>query len=324
MPVTHASTLYHVFGERLCSELEFPTLPVARDAAAPTWHLRVAEGPAPARALTPLSTTALSDELSVTIARVDGAGLRVTYSDTGDFELTDAGRFATWYRSAGADEHDARLDVVGTLLPLALHLADRLTLHGSAVAVESGVIAFLAPSGFGKSTLAMSLAVAGARFVSDDAVPVRVDRDGVLAAPGVPSPRFRDDVYARFRDRLPAPVAASGGKVTSSVHLAGEHATDCERPLSAVYLLRPVMPAESGTTRRAPVPPTLATMELVRNAKLAKLLWAEEAQRLLRLVSEVTRRVPVWTLEVPRDLELLPSVVDELLQWHALPETQPA
>jgi hypothetical protein len=314
---------YHVFGERLRSELAFPTLPVARDEGLPAWHLRVADRPAPARALTPLSTTALSDELSVTIAGVED-GVRVSYSDTGDFELTDAGRVVTWYPSAGADENDARLDVVGTLLPLALHLADRLTLHGSAVAVDSGVIAFLAPSGFGKSTLAMSLAVAGARFVSDDAVPVRVDGAAVLAAPGVPSPRFRDDVYARFRDLLPAPVAASGGKVTSNVHLAAEHAIDTERPLSAVYLLRPVMPAESGTTRRAAVPPTLATMELVRNAKLAKLLWADEARRLLRLVSEVTRRVPVWTLEVPRDLELLPSVVEELLEWHALRETQPA
>ncbi|HTK46679.1 MAG TPA: hypothetical protein VL328_01715 [Gemmatimonadaceae bacterium] len=320
--MTSASPLYHVFGERLRSELAFPTLPVARDGAA-AWEFRVAEGPAPVRPVTPLSTTALSDELSVTIARYDG-GLRVTYSDTGDFDLTDRGRVITWHSPANADENDARLDVVGTLLPLALHLADRLTLHGSAVAVDSGVIAFLAPSGFGKSTLAMSLAVAGATFVSDDAVPVRVEGAAVFAAPGVPSPRFRDDVFARFRHVLPAPVAASSGKMTSGFHLADAHAAAEERPLAAVYLLRPVMPADAGATRRALVPPSLATMELVRNAKLAKLLWADEAQRLLRLVSEVTRRVPVWTLEVPRDLELLPSVVGELLEWHALPEAQPA
>ena len=67
-----------------------------------------------------------------------------------------------------------------------------------------------------------------------------------------------------------------------------------------------------------------ATMELVRNAKLSKLLWAEESERLLRLVSEVARRVPVYTLEVPRDLDLLPQVVDQLLEWHAAPQPQPA
>ena len=61
-------------------------------------------------------------------------------------------------------------------------------------------------------------------------------------------------------------------------------------------------------------------MELVRNAKLAKLLWGEESERLLRLVSEVSRRVPVYSLDVPRDLDLLPEVVDRLLEWHAVPQ----
>jgi hypothetical protein len=32
----------------------------------------------------------------------------------------------------------------------------------------------------------------------------------------------------------------------------------------------------------------------------------------------------VWTLDVPRDLDLLPAVVERLLEWHAVPESQPA
>ena len=321
MPLS--SSRYRVFGECLASELAFPNLPAAPDEADPTWRLRVAAGGAPAGTATMLASERLSDELTVTIGRTS-RGLRVTYTDTGDFELTDDARSVTWHPREGADPTDARLDVVGTLLPLALHLRDRLTLHGSAVAFEQGAVTFLAPSGFGKSTLAMSLTMAGARFLSDDAVPVRVVGAEVVASPGVPSPRFREDVYDRFRAALDAPHEASGGKLTLGTRLDDALVSSGARPLSAVYVLRPVAPEGDGGVRRTPLAPPIATMELLRNAKLAKLLWAEESERLLRLVSEVARRVPVWWLDVPRDLALLPRVVEQLLAWHAARETQPA
>ena len=72
------------------------------------------------------------------------------------------------------------------------------------------------------------------------------------------------------------------------------------------------------------MPPIGATMALVQNAKLAKLLWGEESERLLDLVAEVSRRVPVFMLDVPRDLDLLPAVVEQLMEWHAVPASQSA
>jgi hypothetical protein len=262
-----------------------------------------------------LTSEQLSEELNVTLARM-ADGFRVTYSDTGSYDLSSDGCSIVWYRPPDADLIDARLDVVGTLLTLAMHLNDRLTLHGSAVAFDSGVIAFLAPSGFGKSTLAMSLTVSGARFMSDDAVPVRVEGNAVIASPGVPSPRFREDSFARFRDALSVPIAQSGGKMSMGERLTDELIEARERPLTAVYVLNPVMPDAASTLQRTAMPPMMATVHLLRNAKLAKLLWAEESERLFTLVSEVARHVPVWSLEVPRDLDLLPSVVEQLITWH--------
>jgi hypothetical protein len=306
---------YQVFGGCLRSDLEFPNLPPAPLSAVPSWRLHVLDSPAPERATSELRTEQLSDELRVTLASISD-GFRVTYSDTGSYDLTDGGHSITWYRPSGSDVTDARLDILGTLLTLALHLHDRLTLHGSAVAFDSGVIAFLAPSGYGKSTLAMSLTVAGARFMSDDAVPVRLVGTDVIASPGVPSPRFREDSFARFRDALPAPVAQSNGKVTAGEQLADDVIEARERPLTAVYVLNPVVPEIATQLQRSPMPPMIATVHLLANAKLAKLLWAEESERLLTLVAEVTRHVQVWSLEVPRDLDLLPSVVEQLMAWH--------
>lgn len=306
---------YQVFGGFLRSDLEFPSLQPAPESAVPTWRLHVLEAPAPARVTTELRSEQLSDELNVTLSSI-AEGIRVTYSDTGSYDLTDGGRTITWYRPGDPDLGNARLDVLGTLLTLALHLNDHLTLHGSAVAFDSGVIAFLAPSGFGKSTLAMSLTVSGARFMSDDAVPVRVVGTEVIASPGVPSPRFRQDSFARFQDVLPNPITLDNGKVSAGEQLAGDVIEARERPLTAIYLLNPVMPDVTTQLNRSLLPPMVATVHLLRNAKLAKLLWDDESQRLFTLVSDVVRHVPVWSLEVPRDMELLPSVVEQLLAWH--------
>src|SRR4051812_39129207 len=99
--------LYQVFGGCLRSDLEFPNLPVAPPSVVPSWHLHVADSPAPDRASTELRSEQLSDELRVTLASTSD-GFRVTYSDTGSYDLTDGGRTITWYRPSGADVTDAR------------------------------------------------------------------------------------------------------------------------------------------------------------------------------------------------------------------------
>jgi hypothetical protein len=321
--VTISPKRFRVFAGSLRSDLDFPILPPAPTDDATTWTLHVASAPAPECAASPLHVEQLDASLTVTVSRTTD-GLRIEYTDTGAYDVAADGRTITWYRPPDADETNARLDIVGTLLPFALHLTDRLVLHGSAVAFEAGAVAFLAPSGFGKSTLAMSLTTAGARFLSDDALPVRIAGAGALAAPGVPSPRFREDSFARFSEVLPMDAVPSSGKLTMRGRLGDDLVETRERPLAAVYVLRPVPPDGSVCVQRTAVAPIAATMELVRNAKLAKLLWAAESERLLHLVSEVARRVPVYTLEVPRDLDLLPQVVDQLLEWHAAPQPQPA
>jgi len=321
--VTISPKRFRIFGGSLRSDLDFPILPPAPTDDAATWTLHVASAPAPDCAAAELHVEQLDASLAISVSRTPD-GLRIVYTDTGTFDVAADGRTITWYRPPDADEVNARLDVVGTLLPFALHLTERLVLHGSAVAFEAGAVAFLAPSGYGKSTLAMSLTTAGARFLSDDALPVRIAGAGAFAAPGVPSPRFREDSFERFSEVLPMDAVPSSGKLTMRDRLGDDLVETRERPLAAIYVLCPVPAGDGACATRTTVAPMAATMELVRNAKLSKLPWAEESERLLRLVSEVARRVPVYTLEVPRDLDRLPEVVDQLLEWHAAPQPQPA
>ena len=74
---------------------------------------------------------------------------------------------------------------------------DRLTLHASAVAVDGRVLAFVAGSGTGKTTLAWALVKAGATAISDDLLPIRFD-----ASPVVPTEADRLPIAAMcFLDR---------------------------------------------------------------------------------------------------------------------------
>jgi hypothetical protein len=91
----------------------------------------------------------------------------------------------------------ARIDVesylVGPVLTLAAQIRGELVFHAGAFALGEAAVAFTAPSGHGKSTLAASLAREGYPLLSDDVLPVR-ERDGVpIAIPYLPKLKLWDD-----------------------------------------------------------------------------------------------------------------------------------
>jgi hypothetical protein len=70
-------------------------------------------------------------------------------------------------------------------LPIAAAIQGLEVIHASGVDWHGGVIAIVAPSGWGKSTLAAALVRRGAKFVADDVVALEESRAGVLSHPGV-------------------------------------------------------------------------------------------------------------------------------------------
>lgn len=102
-------------------------------------------------------------------------------------------------------------------LPLAAALQGLELLHASAVGLAGAAVAFTAPSGTGKSSLAAHLVAAGATFLTDDVVALEA-RDGVVEAyPGpsrtsVASHELRA-MTRHGRARLGRRVGAADGKV---------------------------------------------------------------------------------------------------------------
>ena len=119
-------------------------------------------------------------------------------------------------------------------LPLAAALQGLEVLHASAVVLDGTAVAFTAPSGTGKSTLAAHLVAAGASFLTDDVLAVE-ERNGVVEAHSGPartsvSPAELRTMTPHDRALLGARAGAADGKILlEPVVAAGAH------PLALLY-----------------------------------------------------------------------------------------
>lgn len=77
--------------------------------------------------------------------------------------------------------------ILGPVMATLLFQRGFLVLHGSAVETEYGVVAFLGPSGFGKSTIAAILNNEGYKVISDDILAIKINPGGdSYVFPGFP------------------------------------------------------------------------------------------------------------------------------------------
>jgi hypothetical protein len=304
---------YQVFGGVLRSELGFPELdPAAR--GEPDWTLTVTTTAAPDVPLgDPLGEDKVDQGVMVR-SYATPMGFRLVYDDTGVFDVTSGGREIRWHRPESADLEAGRLDVLGRVLALALHASGWLSLHGSAVAMADGAVAFLAPKGNGKSTLAFALMRAGAALMTDDTV---VIGRGVPATvrPGVQSVRLFQDSAAWLS--APAPIAGTSDVKATFGQLSEDARRLTRAPLAALYLLESVPAgtiAEPLERQRLEGPE--AVFGLLGQTKIGALLGGAEAPTVFASVVALAEGCAIYKLRVTRDYERLGSVVDRILGWH--------
>ena len=115
------------------------------------------------------------------------------------------GRRLSLSPDAGALPLDVRAYLLGTIFVVLCQQRGLLPLHASAIAAESGVVAFLARSGQGKSTLAAHLAQRGFRVLADDVC--LIDTTAARSSHGDP---YRSLVEALAQFSRPSGKASGG------------------------------------------------------------------------------------------------------------------
>jgi len=304
---------YRVFGGVLEAPFAFPELRVASGEGPTDWRLLVGERVA-GREATVLGDEELAAGIKATLSRTSD-GLRLVLDDTGTFDVDHDGRELTWYPAPGCDPDLVRLDILGRVLALAAHERGLLCLHGSGVAINEGGVGFLAPKGSGKSTLALALAARGARLLTDDTLPV-VPKLG-LASPGVHSFRLWNDAAQRFS-------SLGHFRVGYSEKLTFDDLPDTllrhePVPLAALYELIPLSGLEQGepVAARRRLVAGHAAVTLMQHSKLGALLGGGESRRIFERAVELASAVPIYRLEVARDLARVAEVAETIERWHA-------
>lgn len=304
-------TRYRIFGNALDSDIALPSLRPS-ELPAGRWRLRTVRHSLPPEAGEQLGADVQG--ICRTSVHRQGDGLLYRHSCTGAFALEAEGTDISWYPAEGADEDVVQNDVMGRLMALALHLGGFTCLHGSAIAFEQGAGTFLAPKGYGKSTLAAALVEAGGRLVSDDTVAVTPDRMPMVM-PGIPHLRLRHDSAAHaLSGAADSPQGGDGKHVVTD--LADGRLLDEAAPLSAIYILAPVPADGRAPVVRTPMPGVHAAMSLVQHTKVGVLLRGSEAPAVFDRASRLAQRVPVYELAIARDLHRLPEVVATIGNWH--------
>jgi hypothetical protein len=200
------------------------------------------------------------------------------------------------------------------VLATALYLDGLLPLHGSSVVTRDGVIGFLAPKGFGKSSLALALTKAGAWLVSDDTLPI--DAETSRAWPGVHGLRVRDDT----REVVGVPEGSLRTREGKHVitELGHERVFARPMPLAALYLLVPIDP-DGEDVDRVRIARMQAAISIVAHVKIGSMLGREAVPTMLARAARIAAQVPVHQLAIPRDLAALPSMARTILSWHGAP-----
>lgn len=303
---------YDVFGGTLRSELPLEELPDS-SARVADWTLRVIDeraSPAPEGELLG-SDTVFGETRVHGFRRKDGFGL--VFDDTGRFDVSSDGSLITWHRPPEVVVDAAAADITSRVLALALHANGVFTLHASAVSIHGAGVAFLAPKLHGKSTLCSALVLSGARALSDDTVPVRPGAEPLLS-PGLPRLRLWSDAAARLFG-----VDRETDVLRKSLmdRLDESQIETRTVPFRAAYILNPVKELPDGqAAARDRLDAVAATISLVMHAKLGPVLTGAESPVVMTRAADIAQAVPVYSLQVVRDLHRIDDVARQIMAWH--------
>jgi hypothetical protein len=239
-------------------------------------------------------------------ATATDSGYRMRFHRCGEFEISaDLNRVVVHGDPTGRIELLPIL-MAGTVSAFLLALRGHTVLHASAVSIGGQALAFVGPSGRGKSTLAALMCLAGADLVTDDVLVVE-SGDDVVCLGGA----------TELRLRAAAAPLATGSPGTATRTTADERlALTAGRVLTDPVPLRAiVIPAPSRTAARVEhrtIDPSTALFTLLSIPRVYGWREPEVLRRDFETLSALVNKVPVLEAVVPWGPPFDPAVAPAL------------
>ena len=239
-------------------------------------------------------------------------GYLLRFPGLADFTIAIDGRSFSCRPMPGLDQATRDHLFLNQVQPLMWNRQGRLVFHAAAVEVKAGAVAFLAPSGRGKSTLAAAFAVHGNRFLTDDSLILEASGSGYRALPSTPSIRLWEDSQAALlatgAAMVPPVCYSSKGNFIAASHLP--HCQE-SRPLKAAYFLG------DGSADEIDIRPLRGSEAVSKWVSHSFILDVDDREALAAHFEGVTalaRVVPSFHLDYPRcykDIEHLQHAITD-------------
>ncbi len=240
-------------------------------------------------------------------------GLRIDWSGVAAYTVTQGREIIIVPRSNNSSVELLIQPIYGMAFAAILQQQQHLILHGSTVEINGKALVLLGNKGFGKSTLAAFLLSNGHRFICDDVTALLTKpHEAPQALPGIPRLRLlADAVEAVGKDPDTLPLAPLVNKHILSVQ-SKNFATD-HIPLHTILLLD-----HGDTVALHEMSDSEKMLCLLGGQYFAKYHRATHPQDHKRIFSQcefLAKSTNIIRLTAPRDLRLLPEIV-QVLEQH--------
>lgn len=209
--------------------------------------------------------------------------------------------------SPSIEERLARLPLFGAVFSVLLYQRGIFPLHGSAVDINGEAVVVMGDKGFGKSTLVATLYGRGNNLLTDDLVGIQITEEGVpLVLPSFPRIKLFPESVTIALGKNPdtIPTIAPGYEKRD---YRTERFTNKPLPLKEIYQL-----AKGTQLAIKPYPPQQALVNLMANSYvngiIHQLRGSKDAVSHFNQCAQILKSVPIYCLERPRALELVPQI----------------
>lgn len=240
-------------------------------------------------------------------------GFLLRFPGVADFTLAVQDRQVLCTPVPDASQQTISAVYFNQVVPLIRNHDGELVLHASAIAGKAGALAFLGPSGRGKSTLAAAFARAGFPFLTDDGVVLEAVGAAYAVKPNQPFMRLRSDSEAAIFNRSGTDandMCDGKNHVISGPDLPFQ---ECSVPLRAIYLLGP---GESDGVAIERLKPAAALSELIKHSFILDVDDRARLRTHFDRISSLAEIAACFAFDYPRRYEELPQVMNAILD-HA-------